>query len=108
MGTTNFGAVPYALYSASTGNIDTKLNISDTAAMLNGRFAKDTIALSNRINANANALNNEISRATAAENLKLNISDTAAMLSAFARDTISISNRINANTTALNSCNAQW
>jgi hypothetical protein len=102
MGTTNFGAVPYALYSASTGNIDTKLNISDTAAMLNGRFAKDTIALSNRINANANALNNEISRATAAENLKLNISDTAAMLSAFARDTISISNRINANTTALN------
>ena len=102
MGTTNFGAVPYALYSASTGNIDTKLNISDTATMLNGRFAKDTIALSNRINANANALNNEISRATAAENLKLNISDTAAMLSAFARDTISISNRINANTTALN------
>ena len=102
MGTTNFGAVPYALYSASTANIDTKLNVSDTAAMLSGRFAKDTIALSNRINANATALNKEITRATAAENLKLNISDTAAMLSAFARDTISISNRINANNTALN------
>ena len=74
VGTSQLLSVPYALYSASTANIDTKLNVSDTAAMLSGRFAKDTIALSNRINANATALNKEITRATAAENLKLNIS----------------------------------
>ena len=91
MGTTNFGAVPYALYSVSTANIDTKLNVSDTAA------------LSNRINANATGLNTELSRATAAENLKLNILDTAAMLSArFAKDTIALSNRITATATGLN------
>ena len=56
-----------------------KVNIADTALMLTRRFARDTVALSNRIN------------------LKVNIADTALMLSRrFAKDTVSLSNRINA------------
>jgi hypothetical protein len=35
IGTTIFGAVPFALYSASTAKIDEKLNSSDTTKMLN-------------------------------------------------------------------------
>lgn len=34
IGTTIFGTVPFALYSANTANIDTKLAIKDTSAML--------------------------------------------------------------------------
>ena len=34
MGTTSFGAVPFALYSASAAKVDDKLNISDTTKML--------------------------------------------------------------------------
>ncbi len=34
IGTTPFGTVPYALYSGSTGALDSKLNITDTAKML--------------------------------------------------------------------------
>jgi len=34
IGTTNFGAVPYALYSASSAKVDDKLNITDTSKML--------------------------------------------------------------------------
>ena len=34
MGTTSFGAVPFALYSASSAKVDDKLNISDTTTML--------------------------------------------------------------------------
>ena len=34
MGTTSFGAVPFALYSASSAKVDDKLNISDTSTML--------------------------------------------------------------------------
>ena len=62
-------------------NVDTRLKISDTAAMLGGYLREaDTASLSNRIN------------------LKLNISDTAAMLANYltGADTVSLSNRINA------------
>ena len=34
MGTTSFGAVPFALYSASSAKVDDKLNIIDTTTML--------------------------------------------------------------------------
>ncbi len=34
MGTTSFGAVPFALYSASSAKVDDKLNVSDTTTML--------------------------------------------------------------------------
>jgi len=34
MGTTSFGAVPFALYSASSAKVDDKLNVSDTTKML--------------------------------------------------------------------------
>jgi hypothetical protein len=34
MGTTSFGAVPFALYSASSAKVDDKLNVSDTSTML--------------------------------------------------------------------------
>ena len=78
MGTTSFGAVPYAFFSASSAKDKDKLDISDTASMLSNRFARDTAALSSRID------------------LKVNIADTASMLSnRFARDTASLSNRIN-------------
>jgi hypothetical protein len=39
IGTTIFGTVPFALYSASTAGIDKKLNVSDTAKMLS-QYAK--------------------------------------------------------------------
>jgi hypothetical protein len=34
MGTTSFGAVPFALYSASSAKVDDKLNVTDTTQML--------------------------------------------------------------------------
>jgi uncharacterized protein (TIGR02145 family) len=34
MGTTSFGAVPFALYSASSAKVDDKLNVTDTTKML--------------------------------------------------------------------------
>jgi hypothetical protein len=34
LGTTPFGTVPYALYSETTGGLDAKLNVTDTAKML--------------------------------------------------------------------------
>jgi hypothetical protein len=114
--------LPYAIRSNTETSINTektraiaaevlKVNIADTALMLSRRFARDTVSLSNRINALGSSVSNEISnaisiggtdlaaeiaRATAAENLKVNISDTSAMLSRrFARDTVALSNRIN-------------
>ena len=63
---------------ATHSNLGFKLNILDTAEMLNNRIKRDTNSLSNRINN------------------KLNIADTNAMLNnRFNRDTASLSNRIN-------------
>jgi hypothetical protein len=62
-------------------NVDTRLKISDTAAMLSSYLLEqDTVSLSNRID------------------LKLNISDTSTMLSPYLKavDTASLSDRINA------------
>ena len=64
---------PYAIKSNTVASINTKVNISDTATMLSSRFARDTVSLSNRINAlsasSGGDLAAEITRATTAENL---------------------------------------
>ncbi|MFM1963998.1 MAG: hypothetical protein RLZZ172_2843, partial [Bacteroidota bacterium] len=78
---------PYAIKSNTETSINTKVNIADTALMLSSRFARDTVSLSNRINAvsasSGGDLAAEITRATAAENLKVNIADTATMLNPY-------------------------
>ena len=68
LGTTIFGTVPYALFSASTARIDEKLNSIDTAIMLS-------------VYAKAQAVQ------TLSKNLdlKLAIKDTAAMLAPYAK-----------------------
>jgi hypothetical protein len=73
LGTTIFGTVPYALFSASTARIDEKLNSIDTAKMLSV-YAKTLAvqALSTFIDA------------------KLAIKDTAAMLAPYAKPSYKI------------------
>ena len=68
IGTTIFGAVPFALYSANTAKIDDKLNTSDTSKMLEP-YAKTKAVqiLSTTINT------------------KLDTKDTAAMLAPYAK-----------------------
>jgi hypothetical protein len=103
--------LPYAIRSNTIASINLKTNIADTSLMLSRRFARDTVSLSNRINALGTSVTNaisdaaassgadlaaEIARATAAENLKVNIADTSLMLTKrFGRDTVALSNRIN-------------
>ena len=73
--------------TAADARLNLKVNIADTALMLSNRFARDTVSLSNRINAvsasTGGDLAAEITRATAAENLKVNIADTATMLNPY-------------------------
>ncbi len=84
MGTTSFGAVPFALYSANAGGVDQKVNIFDTTKML-AVYAK-AIAVKTL----------ETSLAT-----KLNIADsltgyiTPSKLASKTFDTANLSNRIN-------------
>ena len=87
MGTTNFGAVPYAYYAANVAGFDTKLNVADSAKYVTPtQLAAKTFDQTPITNAIAT---------------KLNIADsiigyvTPTMLSAKTFDTISISNRIN-------------
>jgi hypothetical protein len=73
LGTTIFGTVPYALFSASTARIDEKLNSIDTAKMLSGYAKSITVqALSTTIDT------------------KLSIKDTAAMLAPYAKPSFKI------------------
>jgi hypothetical protein len=83
-----------AINLSATNTTALKVNISDTANMLNPYLRqKDTLSLSNRININKQSI---IDSATALNARKVNIVDTALMLSnRFARDTASLSNRIN-------------
>lgn len=68
LGTTIFGTVPYALYSANTAGLDEKLNSIDTAKMLSGYAKAQTVqTLSTTIDT------------------KLAIKDTAAMLAPYAK-----------------------
>ena len=103
--------------SSLSNRINVKLNISDTGLMLSNRIARDTVSLSNRINAlsfssldttslsariNSKLSGSDTSSLSNRINVKLNSSDTALMLSnRFARDTVSLSNRINANTISI-------
>ena len=68
MGTTSFGAVPYALYSASAGGLEEKLNVVDTTKML-ALYAKSQLvqSLSSTVNS------------------KLNVNDTTTMLAPYAK-----------------------
>jgi hypothetical protein len=73
LGTTIFGTVPYALFSASTARIDEKLNSVDTAKMLSG-YAKAMAV---------QALSTSI-------DTKLSVKDTAAMLAPYAKPSYKI------------------
>jgi hypothetical protein len=73
LGTTIFGIVPYALFSASTARIDEKLNSVDTAKMLSV-YAKAMAV---------QALSTSI-------DTKLSIKDTAAMLAPYAKPSYNI------------------
>ena len=73
LGTTIFGTVPYALFSANTARIDEKLNSIDTAKMLSV-YAKAMAV---------QALSTSIDK-------KLSIKDTAAMLAPYAKPSYNI------------------
>jgi rRNA-processing protein FCF1 len=92
---------PYATTAATASLLATKLNISDTSAMLTNRIGRDTVSLSDRINAlNTNSTTSLRDTATVLRakilldsnalasniNTKVNISDTASMLSPYARN----------------------
>ena len=68
LGTSPFGTVPYALYSGSTGALDSKLNIADTVKMLS-IYAKAV---------NVNELANQVKT-------KLSVEDTTTMLAPYAK-----------------------
>ena len=113
---TNTGDQDLSNYATIT-NLSSKVNISDTATMLNNRIGRDTIPLSNRVALKLNIsdttvmLNNRFSRDTISLdnriNLKLNSIDTSNMMSTrFARDTVSLSNRIDVKANVTNVDNA--
>ena len=68
MGTTSFGSVPFALYAASAGGLDQKVNIADTSKMLS-LYAKGQLVQS----------------LATAVNGKLSSTDTTAMLAPYAK-----------------------
>ena len=68
MGTTSFGAVPYALYAANAAGVNQKLNIADTAKMLSP-YAKSV----------------SVQNLSGVVDTKLAIKDTLAMLAPYAR-----------------------
>ena len=68
LGTTPFGTVPYALYSASSGALDSKLSIADTTKML-------------AIYAKAQVVNSLATQVVS----KLSATDTATMLAPYAK-----------------------
>jgi len=110
IGTTSFGAVPFAYYAANVAGFDTKLNKSDsilgyvTPAKLAAKTF-DTTSLSNRINARASSsdivlINNNLgTKLNKADSLTVYV--TPAQLTSKTFDTTSISNRINANTSSI-------
>ncbi|MEI8142322.1 MAG: hypothetical protein WCG90_05605 [Chitinophagia bacterium] len=68
MGTTSFGAVPFALYSASAAKVDDKLNLSDTSSMLKA-YAKSI----------------SVQTLSTAVESKLSAKDTLSMLAPYAK-----------------------
>jgi hypothetical protein len=105
IGTTSFGAVPFAFYAANVAGFDTKLNKADSVLgyVTPSKLAAktfDTTSLSNRINARASS--NDIFIINTSLGTKLNKSDsltgyvTPTQLTSKTFDTTSLSNRINA------------
>ena len=104
IGTTSFGAVPFAFYAANVAGFDTKMNKSDstfgyvTPSKLAAKTF-DTTSLSNRINLRASA--SDIATINTTLVTKLNKSDsitvyvTPSQLASKTFDTTSLSNRIN-------------
>ena len=104
IGTTSFGAVPFAYYAANVAGFDTKMNKSDstfgyvTPTKLAAKTF-DTTSLSNRINLRASA--SDIATLNTTLGTKLNKSDsltvyvTPSQLASKTFDTTSLSNRIN-------------
>jgi len=116
IGTTNFGAVPYALYSANSAKVDDKLNITDTSKMLaiyakaltvqslakdvdNKLSSKDTLAMLAPYAKAAFVLDSAYintqlkSKVTLADSTLIYVTPT--MLKSKTFDTTSLSNRIN-------------
>ena len=104
IGTTSFGAVPFAYFAANVAGFDTKLNKSDSTVgyVTPSKLAAktfDTTSLSNRINARASS--NDIVLINTSLGTKLNKSDsltgyvTPSQLASKTFDTTSLSNRIN-------------
>lgn len=95
LGTTQFGTVPYALYSNTTGAIDSKLNVVDTAAML-FPYAKAINSLFSNVKNN----NASILISNQALDTKINLSDsnflfvTPSQLKYIKFDTTNLSNQI--------------
>jgi len=56
--------------SDTANMLTTRLKVSDTASMLSSRFARDTVALSNRINLKLDKLNPTITGLTIADSIK--------------------------------------
>jgi len=123
MGTTSFGAVPFALYSASSAKVDDKLNVTDTTKML-AVYAKAmsvqnlTTAVASKLTA-ADTLTMLKPYAKASYTIdstffktqlatKLSISDTTSLsdrinLKASATDLINLTTTVTSNTSSITS-----
>lgn len=79
LGTTIFGTVPFALYSASTANIDTKLAIKDTSVMLShyAKIANTDAALRTKFNSSDTIKYTKINYTDSALLTKMNHFDTS-------------------------------
>jgi len=79
LGTTIFGTVPFALYSASTANIDNKLAIKDTSAMLSyyAKIANTDAALRTKFNSSDTIKYTKINYTDSALLTKMNNFDTS-------------------------------
>ena len=79
LGTTIFGTVPFALYSANTANIDTKLAIKDTSAMLSyyAKIANTDAALRTKFNSSDTIKYTKIYYTDSALLTKMNHFDTS-------------------------------
>ena len=90
LGTTIFGTVPFALYSASTANIDTKLAIKDTSVMLShyAKIANTDAALRTKFNSSDTIKYTKINYTDSALLTKMNNFDTSRYAKQLGLDTM--------------------
>ena len=90
LGTTIFGTVPFALYSSSTANIDTKLAIKDTSAMLSyyAKIANTDAALRTKFNSSDTVKYTKINYTDSALLTKMNNFDTSRYAKQLGLDTM--------------------